>query len=46
MNTGSMKSESSIALEARELQVIGGKKVLLDGFDLVLRRGEVHALIG
>lgn len=39
-------TERTSVLEAHEVCVMGGKKTLLEGFDLVLKPGEVHALVG
>lgn len=46
MDTATFKSKRPAVLEARGLCVLGGRKVLLEGFDLELGAGEVHALIG
>ena len=46
MDVTAAGAERPFALEAHGLCVTGGKKTLLEEFDLVLRQGEVHALIG
>lgn len=46
MDVTAAGAERPFALEAHGLCVTGGKKTLLEEFDLVLRQGEVHTLIG